>query len=160
MTLPPDSFLCTYAQQGAYTDCLTRDVAGVVSLENYIQAFYSSAAFKPERLILSVLLSMPSTEADVAGLAAGTINRFAAWTVEQRSDDQILLCDYQSRTRSWLMVSPVNANQTKLYFGSAVTEVDQSPGKRAVARLIFRSLLWFHKAYARVLIGAAAKRLS
>jgi hypothetical protein len=158
--LPRNALLNTYAERGAYTDCFTYEVAGTVSLADFIRAFYTSRAFRPERWILSVLLSMPSTDADVAQLAAGMVTRFAAWTLEQRSDDQILLCDYQSRTRSWLMVSPAGPNRTKLYFGTAVTQVERSRSGRAFARFVFWSLLWFHKAYARMLIGSAAQHLS
>jgi hypothetical protein len=154
--LPPNALLKAYRNSGAYTDCLARDVRGAVSLADYITAFYTSRVFQPERLILSILLSMPSTDDDVAGLAAGTRDRFAAWTVEHRTDTQILLCDYQSRTRSWLMVAPLGADMTRLYFGSAVTQVDKTKMRRALATLAFHALLWFHKAYAKALIRSAA----
>jgi hypothetical protein len=157
--LPPESLLKSYHELGAYTDCQTRDVAGMVTLADYISAFYTSPAFRPERLILS-WLSMPSTDDDVAGLAAGTITRFAAWTVEHRTETQILLCDYQSRTRSWLMVAPAGLNSTRLYFGSAITQVDKTASKRALAKMAFYGLLWFHKIYALVLIRAAATRVA
>jgi hypothetical protein len=114
-SLPANALLNIYAERGAYADCFTCEVAGTVSLADYIGAFYTSRAFRPERLILAVLLFMPSTDEDVAQLAAGMSTRFAAWTVEQRSEDQILLCDYQSRTRLWLMVSPVGPDQTRLF---------------------------------------------
>jgi hypothetical protein len=158
--LPPDALLNAYRDSGTYTDCLTCDVRGALSLADYITAFYTSPVFRPERLILSILLSMPSTDDDVAGLAAGTKDRFAAWTVERRTDTQILLCDYQSRTRSWLMVAPLGADMTRLYFGSAVTQVDETKTGRALAKLAFQTLLWFHKAYAKALISSAAIKLA
>jgi hypothetical protein len=161
-TLPEGALLKGYQSRGAYTDCLTRVVAGQVTLEQYVTAFYSSPAFRPERVILSVLLAMPSTDRDIGALAEGGSDRFAAWTVEGRLNDQILLCDYQSRTRSWLMVEPLFANGaalTRLYFGTAVTQVEQTAVRRTLASIIFHCLLWFHKIYARALIGSAAKRL-
>jgi hypothetical protein len=134
-----------------------------VSLGDYVTAFYTSAAFRPERVILSLLLGMASTDAQAAQLGEGMTDEFAAWHVEQRSADQILLCDHQSRTRSWLMVAPIEEDGaqtgTRLYFGTAVTQVDKNRGGRAVARFVFWALLWFHKLYARVLLWGAGRRL-
>ena len=51
------------------------------------------------------------------------IEKFAAWHVENRSENEILMCDFRGRTRSWLMVAPVSTvsdARTRLYFGSAV----------------------------------------
>jgi hypothetical protein len=161
--LPTTAFLRAYRERGAYTDCLSLDVAGAVSLGDYVTTFYTSAAFRLERVILSLLLGMRSTDAQAAALGEGTTDRFAAWHVEQRSAEQILLCDHQSRTRSWLMVAPIEGGSagagTRLYFGTAVTQVDKSRGGRAVARFVFRALLWFHKLYARVLLWGAGRRL-
>ncbi len=157
--LPPHSFLSAYHAQGSYTDCLIRDVPGSISLSAYLTAFYNSLFFRPERVILSLLLSMKATNADVAQLAEGTTERFSAWTVERRDQVQILLCDFQSRTRSWLMVEPLDSGMTRLYFGTAITPVDRTKSGRAAARVVFWALLWFHKIYARALIWSAAKRL-
>jgi hypothetical protein len=162
--LPETAFLSAYRDKGAYTDCLTLDVEGSVSLEQYVTAFYTSTAFRPERAILSRLLGMHSSDDDAARLGAGTIDRFAAWTVEQRSADQILLCDYQSRTRSWLMIVPLDREgggaATRLHFGSAVTQIEEGRAASAFARFMFWALLWFHKLYARFLLEGAGKSLA
>lgn len=57
------------------------------------------------------------------------------------------------------MVAPEAPGRTKLYFGTVVTKVDKTAIRRALAALVFRSLLWFHKLYARTLLWSAAKRL-
>jgi hypothetical protein len=162
IALPETALLRPYRDSGAYTDCLTCDVIGVVTLADYVTAFYTSAAFRPERVLLSVLLGMRSSDAEAAQLGTGATDRFAAWTVEARDDDQILLCDYQSRTRSWLMVAPISGERavakTRLYFGTAITKIDEGRAAQALAGFAFWALLWFHKAYARGLLWGAARR--
>jgi hypothetical protein len=162
--LPETALLRRYQDRGAYTDCFSYDVSGAVTLADYITAFYTSAAFRPERFILGMLLHIQSTDEDVGKLANATIERFAAWTVEARDRHQILLCDYQSRTRSWLMVESINGDRagarTRLYFGTAVTQIDKTPARRAFASFVFWALLWFHKIYSRILIGMAGRRVS
>jgi hypothetical protein len=148
--LPGRALLTAYVARG-YTDCLTAEVAGRVTLGEYITAFYSSLAFRPEQVLLR-LIGKPSNRADAIALAAGA-ERFAAWTVEARGDDQILLCDFTGRTRSWLMVEQV-AGGTRLYFGSAVVRQGG-----AAERGTFKALLWFHKLYARTLLRSAARAL-
>ena len=122
-----------------------------MTLGEYITVFYSSLAFRPEQALLR-LVGKPSSRADVTAVAAGA-EHFAAWTVEARSDDQILLRDFMGRTRSWLMVEQM-AGGTRLYFGSAMVR-QSSPAERGT----FKALLWFHKLYARTLLRSAAKAL-
>jgi hypothetical protein len=157
--LPETSLLHAYCDAGAYADCYALDVGGAVTLARYVTAFYTSAVFRPERWLLSLVLRMPSTDEEAMRLGEGTTDRFAAWTVEARDVDQIMLCDYQARTRSWLMVAPLPGGGTRLYFGTAVTTIDKTRTGRALARTTFHALLWFHKLYARALIGGAARRL-
>jgi hypothetical protein len=161
--LPGNAFLGKYRESGAYTDCLKRELRGQISLAQLIEAFYTCAVFRPERIILG-LIGKPSTNLTARRLAVSEIDRFAAWHVEARSLDQILLCDFQGRTRSWLMVVPQTgadgAESTALYFGSAITTIDESPAAKALARATFAALLWFHKVYSRLLLWSAARRLS
>lgn len=160
-SLPADALLARYAGTGNYVDCLTIAVPNAVTLSEWIAAFYSSPAFRPERWLLAHLLGKPSTAQDIADLAAGQSTRFAAWTVEQRTADQLLLCDFQQATRSWLMVEPLTAsNSTRLYFGTAVVLSPRDGRRFGVRRALFWGLLWFHKAYARLLLGSGANRLA
>ena len=154
-TLPDGCLLDAYRRDGAYADCYTTEVAGAVSFERYVEAFYTTWLFKLERWIL-LLASKPSSDAEAARLARGDVDRFAAWTVEGRADGQVLLCDYTGRTRSWLMVREGSeGSKTRLYFGSAVVPRDGE------ARLgfPFELLLAFHKAYSVALLHAARARL-
>jgi len=155
-TLPDDAFLQTYAQRGdCYTDCYCIDVQGPVSLEQLLMRFYQTPLFRAERLVLKLFARRPSTDADVAALAKGAASKFAAWDVEDRAEDQILLCDMSSRTRSWFMTR-AEGDMTKLYFGSAVVP----PEPDAPLGVGFSALLGPHKLYSRLLLSAAGKRLT
>lgn len=161
--LPEGALLARYRRAGAYTDCYAAEVSGVVTQAQYVAAFYTTAVFKLERLILRWAVSRPSNDAQVLQLAAGAIDAFAAWQVEARCDDQLLLRDFMGRTRSWLMVAPLDAPQgvrTRLYFGSAV--VPEPSSRKGGARLGFgfHALLGFHQVYSKVLLGAARSLLN
>lgn len=147
--LPPGSLLESYRAAGGYVDCFIAEVPRAVSLPQLIEAFYTSRAFLPERWLIGALLGRRADNHDVARLAVGKVQRFSAWSVEARRDDQILLCDYQGRTRSWLMVQPI-AGGTRIHFGSAVVK----PGDPA-----FKALLGFHRWYSRILLRGAVRGL-
>jgi len=159
--LPDDALLRKYLHGGAYADCYFTDVAQPVSQAEYVEAFYTTAVFKLERLLLRWLVSRPSTDLQARELASGQRTTFAAWSVEASKADQLLLSDFQGRTRSWLMSVPAPGNQaTRLFFGSAVVPlVDRRTGEARMG-FGFRALLGFHKLYSRVLLRAAAARLA
>lgn len=160
--LPAAALLRRYRDSGAFADCYVTEIARLVSHAEYVAAFYTTWIFKLERLILAWLVARPTTDAQVSALAAGTLDSFAAWSVEDRSTDQLLLSDFRGRTRSWLMVVRIadgRAQGTRLYFGSAVVPaVDRISGK-ATLGFSCRALLGFHKLYSRVLLHAARARL-
>ena len=84
-------------------------------------SFYTTWLFKLERFILRRLVNKPSTDAEAFELARGERASFAAWSVEARVTDQIVMCDFLGRTRSWFMVEAIEGGKaTRLYFGSAV----------------------------------------
>ena len=175
--LPGEALLRRYREQGAYTDCFAIDVPGQVSHAQFVEAFYTTAVFKLERLLLALLVSRPSNDAQAGELAGGQREQFAAWSVEARAPGQLLMCDFAGSTRSWLMAVPVSGRDaadgahaangagngagnglgpgrgpaTRLYFGSAVVRSRQGG--------VFRALLGFHKLYSRILLRAAASRL-
>lgn len=160
--LPPGALLRRYLRGGAYTDCYVAEIGRPVTHAEYVTAFYTTALFKLERLILAWLVARPSTDAQAAALAAGTLDAFAAWTVEARADDQLLLSDFRDRTRSWLMVEGAGFNGepgTRLYFGSAVVPVTDRKSGQATLGTSFRALLGFHKLYSRALLLSAGSRL-
>lgn len=161
--LPKDALLCKYLHGGAYADCHVTDIARAVSHAEYVEALYTTAVFKLERLLLAWFVSRPSTDLQARELAAGRLDSFAAWDVEGRSKDQILLSDFRGRTRSWLMSVQTTTSaspMTRLYFGSAVVPVMNARSGEEGMSFGFRALLGFHKLYSRVLLKAAASRLA
>ena len=157
--LPPQALLGKYATAGAYTDCYTTEVARLVSQAEYVEAFYTGGVFKLERLLLSLFLSKPSTDAEARQLAAGEVSNFSAWRVEDRTTDELLMRAIGGRTRSWLMVSHGPEQTTRLYFGSAVVPVVNKATGRPSMGLLFKALLGFHKLYSQVLLASARARL-
>ena len=164
--LPLQALLTKYANAGAYTDCFVTEIARTVSHAEFVEAFYTGGLFKVERLLLRVFIAKPSTDLQARQLAAGELNEFAAWRVEARAVDQLLLCAIDGRTRSWLMVSAAEVpGRTRLYFGSAVVHKPTPPnspnatGKPSLG-FVFKALLGFHNWYSRALLSAAAARLT
>ena len=157
--LPSEALLQRYRASGAYADCYTTTVGHAVSHADYVQAFYTTAVFKLERLALRVFAARPSTDAQAAALASGEAEAFAAWSVEARAPNQLLLCDFAQRTRSWLMVLPLETG-TRLYFGSAVVPVRSRRSGASRMGFGFTALLGFHKLYSRVLLSAARSRVT
>ncbi len=164
--LPPQALLTKYTNSGAYTDCFVIEIARTVSHAEFVEAFYTGGLFKIERFLLRVLISKPSTDLQARQLAAGELNEFAAWRVEARAVNQLLLCAIDGRTRSWLMVSAAEVpGRTRLYFGSAVVSKPMpvnSPNAtgRPSLGFVFKALLGFHNWYSRALLSAAATRLA
>jgi hypothetical protein len=161
--LPEHALLRRYrAADGCHTDCYFTDIKNEATLAQFVGAFYTTSLFRVERFILGALVARPSTDEDVRDLVEGRCEDFAAWRVEDRADDQLLMCDYQKRTRSWFMVARGLDNGTRLYFGSAVTPAASAvntPGERPNLGPVFQALLGFHQVYSRALLGAAAARL-
>lgn len=157
--LPANALLQRYRTAQGFADCYAVEVDRNVSLEQFITAFYTTPLFKVERAILKWAASRPSTDADVQALATGERETFAAWRVEARESTQILLADFMGRTRSWLMVEPLETGGTRLNFGSGIVpKVDAKTGQASMG-IAFTALLGFHKLYSRALLAAARKRL-
>jgi hypothetical protein len=146
-----------YVVLGAYTDCYVTEIAAGASLAAFVEAFYTSAAFRLERLALW-LIGKPSSDGDARRLARGEADAFAAWSVEARAQDQLLLCDFLGRTRSWLMVAPIEGGGARLCFGTAIAPVGIGAGERRLG-FLFNALLGFHHLYSRILLRAARSRV-
>lgn len=160
--LPEAALLKQYQLRGAYTDCYVMELPRAVSFAEYVEAFYTTKVFKVERAILALLAGKRSTDQQAKQLAWGQTSQFAAWTVEERTDNQILLCDFMKHTRSWLMCCAAESSTpaTRLYFGSAVIPKRESAdGKRSFG-FAFHALYGFHHAYTRTLMQAARARLT
>lgn len=160
--LPDNALLHSYRQNNDYTDCYTTDIRNVVTLADYVAAFYTTSLFKLERLILKIAVSRPSTDAQARQLASGEADTFAAWYVESRSENQLLMCDFRNRTRSWFMVSPLpgdDGGETRLYFGSAVVRARDPDNETTSPATGFNVLLKIHKLYSVALLYSANSRL-
>jgi hypothetical protein len=153
--LPPESLLQNYAAGGAYTDCYATGIALAVSHAAFVAAFYTTALFKAERLVLRIFASRPSSDAQARALALGELSSFAAWSAEARAANQLLVRDFTGRTRSWLMVEPLSPSSTRLLFGSAI--VPRRDGRLGSG---FTALMGFHKIYSQLLLAGARRRLA
>ena len=156
--VPGSSLLARYLRDAHYADAFSTDTARAVAFADYVTAFYTTPVFRLERLILKYAVAKPSTDADARALADGA-DTFAAWRVEARGTDELLLCDYMGRTRSWLRTEALDGGGTRLWFGSAVVPVADANTGRPRLGVPFNALLGFHRLYSRVLLGAAAARL-
>ena len=148
-------------ERGGYADCFVTEVPLAVSHAEYVEAFYTTWLFKLERLVLAAGGQTIDRRRGARSWRAVKRTTFAAWSVEARAPDQLLVCDYQGKTRSWLMVEPgfgKGTAVTRLYFGTGIVPVtDRKSGGRGLS-LFFRALLPFHKLYARALLRAARVR--
>ncbi len=153
--VPTDTLLANYILHGSYVDCYTTGFPGRITFPEFIFAFYTTWLFKVERFILTWTVAKPSTDLQARQLADGRVDKFAAWIVEARTENELLLCDFIGRTRSWLMVVPINESQTRLYFGSAVVPQKNSNS----LGFGFQILLGFHQAYSIFLLYSAKQKM-
>ncbi len=159
---PENALTAKDGERGAHTDCFYVDLPWNVTLEQFISAFYTTSLFKIERAILSVTVRKPSTDEGALLLAQNKTQSFAAWSVEGRTLNQILLRDYMGKTKSWLMVEAISINATpatRLYFGSVIVPKKVSEDGRIFIGTIFHLFGGFHKVYSRALLRAAYKKL-
>lgn len=154
---PKGSLLAERAAELGYTDAWTTTLDDPLSLPDFIVAFWTTPVFRAERLVLA-LIGWPSSAGDARAVADGTSNRFAAWRVEARRDDEILLFDATGRTCSWFRVEPLGTTGTRLWFGSGVTRSARPQGSTPSIGPTFRALLGAHRVYSRVLLAQARWR--
>src|SRR3974390_2143704 len=161
--VPADALLKTYRggihpeRWKSYADCFTIIADRKVNLSDFVFAFYTSATFRVERLVLRALLGAPSSRSDARALADGAAAQFAVWYVGKRTSTQLLMCDRYERTRSWFCVEPVHGGKTRLRFGSAVAS--NAGANAAALDGRFSALLWFHTLYSQVLLHSATLNL-
>lgn len=160
--VPAHTLLTKYSRDEGYVDCYVTEASGHISFRDYVVAFYTTRLFRLERLILSWMVSKPSTDKQVRQLADGEVKRFAAWQVEGRSENEMLLSDFVGRTCSWLMTVPVNAlngDRTQLYFGSAVVPKQNRKTGEWSLGFGYQALLGFHKIYSVLLLYSAKQHI-
>ena len=155
--LPKAALLRRYFDDGEYTDCFVTTVPAESSLSEYVTAFYTTRLFKAERLVLRFFASISSSDDDAVQLSQGARDTFAAWNVEDRSDDQLLLIDVRGQTGSWFMCEPRDSG-SRLYFGSVVFRQKETPAGKEL-RWSYRLLLGAHRLYSRALLSSARTRI-
>mgnify|MGYP000064086267 FL=1 len=159
--LPSNALSATYKTQGAFVDCYYSEVAKDISLDEYIQAFYTTPLFKLERSLLSLATFKRASDHDALALSLGKSDRYSIWTVEGREANQILMRDFTGNTRSWLMVQKASDSEagTRLYFGSVVVPKEKTESGQASFGGLFHLLGKFHQIYSKALLTSAYKRL-
>lgn len=158
--LPDQALLRRYKDMpGAYADCYRAKAAQEISLEAYIEAFFSTPLFQIERAVLTTFGIKGASAQALRALATGRSDTWAAWQVEARDETQILMRAGSDAIRTWLMVVPDGAGGTDLLFGSAVFPTPAKSGRAPQLPRIARWLMGFHKLYSRMLLRAALRRL-
>jgi len=161
--VPPNALLSKYSLDGMYTDSYRTEIQGHITLAEFVSAFYTTWLFKIEQFILTHIAERPSNDIQARELANSTRNKFAAWDVENRNDNELLMCDMLGRTRSWFMVNHLGTEDNKwtyLYFGSAVIpEKNKKTGKSSLG-FVFLILLDFHKIYSFLLLYFARQKVT
>lgn len=161
-TVPPGSLLHRLGQDGQFTDCFTTVIPAVVTLPQFIEAFYTTPLFKAERAVLRVLLKQRTTDREAHELAQGARTAFAVWRLVERTSHEILLSDESGRTSSWLMIreeGDASSRATRLFFGSAIKPTARSASGAPQLSTVFRAILGFHTLYSIKLLQATAARL-
>ncbi len=160
--VPADALHAKYANHGGHADCYVTEIAREVAHAEFVEAFYTSWLFKLERFVLTWLVNKPSTDAEARALARGERDTFAAWFLESRAPDELLMHDYQDKTRSWFKVEriPGPTAGTRLYFGTGIASItNRMTGARRLS-VFFITLMGFHLVYSRALLAAARSRLA
>ncbi|MEO0665459.1 MAG: hypothetical protein AAFY97_06945 [Pseudomonadota bacterium] len=148
--IPDGSLIARYKGQGNHVDAYVASTARYVDLPTYIAAFFSTSVFRAERLLLSIS-GKQSSDDQVADLAAGRGEHIAAWKVEERSANELLLEATGTPIRTWLAVEP---DGTALWFGSVVL------AKKGRIPLLARVMMPGHALYSRILLSAALRQVS
>lgn len=155
--LPANALLQRFVDSGDYTDCFRTRIDASVTFASYVEAFYTTKVFRAERFLLKWLVSRPSTDDEAKALANNEVEKFAAWKMLDRADDQLLMMDFRGNTCSWLMLE-ADSEESDLYFGSAVIRNRKTSSGRRMG-WAYRALLGFHRLYSRILLRAARSRL-
>lgn len=154
ISAPENTLLEKYLMNGNYVDCYLTTIDKQIPFPEFVFAFFTTWLFKMEAFILTYTVNKPSSDMEAKKLSNAEVDKFAAWTVENRNQNEMLMRDFMSRTRSWFMVEHVE-DKTKLYFGSAVVPKKRGEG----LGFIFILLLGFHQIYSVLLLYFAKRRL-
>jgi len=157
----PNTLVASFLEKG-YADSYRTEVDGHVSMEDYVYKFYTSPLFKLERFILTWSVRKPSTDKQAKEISEGNTNKFAAWTLEDRRENELLMRDMADRTRSWFMVNHLGTREnpkTQLYFGTGISPSPKRNPEKSSIGLFFNAMLPFHKVYSVLLLYFAKRQL-
>lgn len=160
--IPPDALSARYVEEAAFVDCYYIEIPKEITLDRYIEAFYTTPLFKVERTILSIATFKAASDREAAELSLEKSNSYSIWTVENRNSNQIILRDFTKKTRSWLMVKTLKNEESvisRLFFGSVVVPSKVSDSGHASFGVLFHLLSRFHLWYSKALLKAAYKKL-
>lgn len=160
--VPANSLLASYTGNG-YTDSYRTELTGHISMEDYVYKFYTSSLFKLERFILTWSVRKPSTDTQAKEISEGNTNKFAAWTLEDRRENELLMRDMADHTRSWFMVNHLGTKEspkTQLYFGTGISPSPRRKNEKPSIGFFFNVLLPFHKVYSVLLLYFAKRQLT
>ncbi|MEL6648775.1 MAG: hypothetical protein AAFQ05_13995 [Pseudomonadota bacterium] len=154
--LPQDSLLHACATRpGSYTDCfeaaVPTDGTPDRAFERFVFLFFDSWLFRVERMILRFAGKAPKAGTDPIALARGEVAHFAAWTVDARRAQELLMSVHHTPIRTWLSVAK-DGDQMRLRFGTALLAQETS-GR---VHWGFRATIRAHRLYAKLLLKAAA----
>jgi hypothetical protein len=155
---PAGSLLQGCQEAGEYIDAYALPFDSPVSLEAFVEAFYCTPLFRAERVVLTVF-GYPSRDAQARALLQGQGERFAAWRLQARRPNELLMTDAQGATRSWFFVQ-AEGGGTRLWFGSALVLRRRGPDGQPIMSKAAKALLGLHESYSRALLRAAARRLA
>ena len=156
--LPINCLLTTQGMPHDYRDCFAVDLPMAIQLEAYIAAFYTTWLFKLERIFLG-LAGHPSTDQQAIDLAQGQLQAYAAWTLDARQPDQILMRDITGVTCLWLMAVS-SASGTRLYLGSGVKAMQCRADGSMALPFGYRALMGLHVLYSKALLATTASKLA
>jgi hypothetical protein len=157
----PNTLVASFLEKG-YADSYRTEVDGHISMKDYVYKFYTSPLFKLERFILTWSVRKPSTDMQAKEISEGNTNKFAAWTLEDRRENELLMRDMADRTRSWFMVNHLGTKEnpkTQLYFGTGISPSPKRNTEKSSIGFFFTALLPFHKAYSVLLLYFAKRQL-
>lgn len=158
-TIPTTSLLYEYETvKGGYCDCYVVDTQGDANLQNYISVFFETWIFKLELKLLSLFGLNRDRPDQVKQLAEGCVKTFAAWKVEGRTENDLLLAVGTGPIRTWLRVEAHSENAVRFYFGSALLPLRTDRNGHPRLDAISMVLLPFHKLYSRILLRAAVRK--
>lgn len=153
--VPEDSLLHAATQHpGAYADCFEAAVPLNATVEaafaRFVFVFFDTWVFRAELKILRFAGKAPPDQCDRLSLAKGQTDRIAAWIVEARTPTEVLLRVPETPIRTWLALDAYG-DTAHLRFGSGIMPME---GKDA-PHWGFRSTIWAHRAYSKLLLRAA-----